>query len=85
MQQLAQDRRSCVMHRCPHGHLDRFEVQLTGLATVLKDDPEQAAYFSFDFLPDRFRRFFSWALSESSRGLMRQMFSFVSINVPLNS
>jgi hypothetical protein len=47
------------MHRCPHGHLDCFEIQLTGLAAVLKDDPEEFAYFAFDFLPDRFGRFFS--------------------------
>jgi hypothetical protein len=47
------------MHCRPHRHLDCFEVQLTGPATILKDDAEQSAYFAFDFLPDRFRRFFS--------------------------
>jgi hypothetical protein len=46
------------MHRRPPGHLDRFEIQLYGLATVLKDNPEQSAYFAFDLLTDRFRRLF---------------------------
>ena len=73
------------MHCRTQGHLDSFEVQMTGLATVLKDDPEQSAYFAFDFLPDRFCRFFSCGFSVSSKGLTRQMFSFVSIKVRLSS
>jgi hypothetical protein len=47
------------MHGGSHRHLDRFQVQLAGSAEVLKDDPEQPVYFAFDFVPDRFRRFFS--------------------------
>ncbi|MDQ2946241.1 MAG: hypothetical protein M3Y27_09925 [Acidobacteriota bacterium] len=58
-QQLTQGGRSGLMHRGPQGHFDGFEVQLTGLATVLKNDAEQSAYFALDFLPDCFRRFFS--------------------------
>ena len=73
------------MHRRPHSHFDGFQVQLTSLAAVAKDDPEQPAYFAFDLLPDRFRRFFSWGVSVSSRGLARQIFSFVSINERLSS
>lgn len=53
----------CGSPRLVHGgayrHLDRFEVPLPGFSTVLKDDTEQPVYFAFDFLPDRFRRFFS--------------------------
>jgi hypothetical protein len=55
--QRTQPRRSGLMHRSPHGHLDRCKVQLTRLAALLKDNPEQSAYFAFDFLPDRCRRF----------------------------
>jgi hypothetical protein len=47
------------MHGGSHRHLDSFQVQSACSAEVLKDHPEQRAYFAFDFLPDRFRRFFS--------------------------
>jgi len=73
------------MHGGPHRHLDGFQVQPACSPEVLKDDPQQPAYFAFDFLPDRFRRFFSCSDNVSSTGRERQMSSFVSINVPLNS
>jgi hypothetical protein len=57
-QQLAEHGRSGSMHGSPHCHLDRFQVESAGLALVLEDKPQQRAYFPFDFLPDRFRRFF---------------------------
>ncbi len=74
-----------LMHCRPHGHLDGFEVQLTGLAAALKDDAEQFAYFAFDFLMDRFRRFFSWAVRMSSTGRRRQIFSLTSTKARLSS
>ena len=77
-QQLAQCGRSGAMHGSAHCHLDRFQVESAGLALVLKYKPEQGAYFPFDFLPDRFRRFFSCGVSVSSTGLARQIFSFTS-------
>ncbi len=46
------------MHGCPHGHLDGLQIKSAGLALRPKDKPQQAAYCSFDFLADRFRRFF---------------------------
>jgi hypothetical protein len=46
------------MHGSPHRHLDRFQVESASLALVLKNKPQQRAYFPFDFLPDRFGRFF---------------------------
>jgi hypothetical protein len=58
-QQLAQCLRSGSMHGSPHSHLDRFQVQSACFALLLEDKPQQRAYFPFDFLPDRFRRFFS--------------------------
>ena len=38
------------MHGCPHGHLDGLQIESAGLALFPKDKPQQAAYFSFDFL-----------------------------------
>jgi hypothetical protein len=73
------------MHRRPHGHLDRFQIESAGLALLLKDEPEYRAYFPLDFLTDRFRRFFSCGVSVSSPGLTRQIFSLVSIKVRISS
>ena len=85
MQQLTQRACSGLMHRRPHGHLDSFQVHLASFAAFLKDDAEQTAYFVFDFPLDRFRSFFSCGVSVSSKGLARQMVSFVSIKVRLSS
>jgi hypothetical protein len=84
-QQLAHRGRSGLMHRSPHCHLDRFEVETASLAAVLKDDAEQPAYFVFDFPLNRFRRFFSWAVNASSTGLAWQIFSFTSSRLWLRS
>jgi hypothetical protein len=73
------------MHRSPHRHLDRFQIESASLALVLENDTQQRAYFPFDFLPDRFRRFFSCGVTVSSTGLARQIFSFVSTKVRLSS
>src|SRR5271167_273297 len=70
-QQLAQGGCSGPMHRRPHGHLNRFQIEFAGLALLLKDEPEYRAYFPLDFLTDRFRRFFpaaSACLRQASRG-----------------
>jgi hypothetical protein len=84
-QQLAQRGRSGPMHGGPHRHLDRFLVESAGLALVLKNKPQQRAYFPFDFLPDRFRRFFSCGVSVSSTGRARQIFSLTSSSPWLSS
>jgi hypothetical protein len=73
------------VHRSPHGHLDRFQIESAGLALLLKDEPEYRAYFPLDFLTDRFRRFFSCGVSVSSTGLVRQIFSFTSSRFWLSS
>jgi hypothetical protein len=73
------------MHRRPYRHLDRFQIEFAGFALVLQNQTQQAAYFPFDFLTDRFRRFFSCGDNVSSTGLARQIFSLVSIKVRLNS
>jgi hypothetical protein len=84
-QQLAQRGRSGPMHGSPHGHLDGLQIESAGLALVLKHKPEQGAYFPFDFLTDRFRRFFSCGGSVASTGLARQIFSFTSSRPWLSS
>jgi hypothetical protein len=61
-----------------HSHLDSFQVQPAGSPELLKDDPQQRAYFAFDFLPDRFRRFFSCAVSVSSTGRTAQSCSLTT-------
>jgi hypothetical protein len=73
------------MHGGAHGHLDRLQIEPAVLALVLKNEPEQRLYFPFDFLPDRFRRFFSCGVRVSWRGLARQIFSLMSIKVRLSS
>jgi len=72
------------MHGGTYRHLDRFQIQPACFPEVLKD-PEQPAYFAFDFLADRFSGFFSWVLNVSSSGLVRQMASLVSIKVALKA
>ena len=72
------------MHRSPHRHLDRFQID-SSLALVLENKTQQRAYFPFDFLSDRFGRFFSCGVRVSSTGLVRQIFSFVAIKVRLSS
>jgi hypothetical protein len=84
-QQLAQSRRSGPVHRGAHRHLDCFQIESARVALVLKDKTQQNTYFAFDFLPDRFRRFFSCDVRVSSTGLARQIFSLVSIKVRLRS
>ena len=84
-EQLAQCSCSGPVHRSSHRHLDGFQIDSARLTLILKNQTQQRAYFPFDFLPDRFRRFFSWAVSVSSTGLARQILSLVSIKVRLSS
>jgi hypothetical protein len=72
------------MHRGPHRHLDRFQIESAGLTLVLENKAQQRAYFPLNFLVDRFRRFFSCGVRVSSTGRARQIFSFVSIKLRLS-
>jgi hypothetical protein len=83
-QQLAQGGRSGLMQRCSQGHLDGFQIESAGLALLLKDEPENRAYFPLDFLLDGFRRFFSRGVRVSSTGRTRQIFSLVSTKVRIS-
>jgi hypothetical protein len=66
------------MHGGSHRHLCGFQVQPACLAEILKDDSEQSAYLAFDFLADRFGRFFSRGDEESSTGRARHIRAFTS-------
>jgi hypothetical protein len=68
-QQPAQRRSPRLMHGGSHRHLDSFQVEPACAPEIMKDDSEQPAYFAFNFLPDRVRRFFSCVLSVSAAGL----------------
>jgi hypothetical protein len=47
------------MHALANKHLDRFQIDASGLTAVGKDPLGETLYFASDFLLDRFDRFFS--------------------------
>jgi hypothetical protein len=82
LKQLAQGGGARPVQGRAHGHLRGFQIQAPGLAPLLEDDPQQLIYFARDLLLDRFRRFFSCSVGESSSvGRKRQ----ISALVPTNS
>jgi len=66
------------MHRGPHGHLHRFQIEAAGLAKILENEPQQPAYFPLDFPLKCCRRFFSCDDNELSSGRTAQSCSFTS-------
>ena len=40
-QELAQRRRTCLVQRRTHGHLDGFQIQTARFAAALEDEPQQ--------------------------------------------
>jgi hypothetical protein len=79
VQQFGQGGGARPVHSGAHGHLDRFQIHTTRGAAILEDHPQQLVYFTFDFLADRFGRFFSWADSRpSSTGRNSQICSLTS-------
>jgi hypothetical protein len=66
------------MHRGPHGHLHRFQIKTARLAKILKNEPEQPAYFPLDLALKRFSRFFSRGDKEFSIGRAAQSCSLTS-------
>ena len=75
---MAQGGSARLMHGGPHRHLDRFQVELSGFALVLKDDPEQVVYFALDFLLDHFGRFFFCTDTASAIGRTAQSCSLTN-------
>jgi hypothetical protein len=53
------------MHAFADEHLDRFDIDASGLAAVGKDFSGETLYFASGFLLDRFERFFSCSDSGS--------------------
>jgi hypothetical protein len=49
------------MHALADKHLDRFQIDTSGLSAIGKDLPGETSYFASGFLLDRFERFFSCA------------------------
>ena len=54
------------VHGGTYGHLQRFQIETPGLAPTLENDPQESIYFARDLLTDRFGRFFSCPVSDSS-------------------
>jgi hypothetical protein len=74
-----------MMHCRTQSHLDRFQIEPAGLALFVKDELKYRAYFTGNFLLDRFRRFFSCGVRVSSTGLARQILSLTSTRFRLSS
>jgi hypothetical protein len=81
LEQFSQRCGPSLMQGRTNSHLDGFQIQTTRLAATVENDEQQLIYFSRDFLADRFRSFFSWALSDSSStGRKPQIPAFTSTN-----
>ena len=83
-QQLRQRGGSGLVHGGPHSGLDRIQIVAAAGAALLKNQPQEAVYFAGNFLLDRLRRFFPWAVcSVCSTGRKRQIFRLTSTNSPV--
>jgi hypothetical protein len=79
LQQLSQGRSTGMMHRGADRYLVTLQIESSSRFSVAKNSAEQAFYFAGDFLLDRLRRFFSWAVcSACSIGRARQILRLVS-------
>jgi hypothetical protein len=83
LKEFGEQRGSGMVHRRPHPHLDRFQIQTAGLAAAREQDAQKLVYFARDFLADRFGRFFPSGESVSSTGRRRQILRLTSTNAPL--
>src|SRR5882672_12460114 len=84
-QQLRQRGSPRVVHGGSHRRLDRFQIEPTFAATLLKNNLQEPVYFAGNFLLDCLRRFFSWAVcSVCSTGRKRQILRLTSTNWPVN-
>jgi hypothetical protein len=73
------------VHRRTGRAFDRFQIEAARLALTGTDDFQQSIYFGADLLLNRFRRFFSCGVNDSSTGRAWQTFSLISSNSLLNS
>jgi hypothetical protein len=49
LQQLCQRGGPGLMHGCSHSRLDRFQIEPTVAAALLKNNPQEPVYFAGDF------------------------------------
>jgi hypothetical protein len=67
------------MHGGADGCLDTLQIKAAVDFAVAENDAQQLLYFAGNFLLDRFRRFFSWAVcAVCSTGRKRQIFRLTS-------
>jgi len=85
LEQAAESGRPGLMQSGAEGHFYRFQIHATGLVPLREDAAQQRGYFARDFALDRFGHFFSCAVSVSSTGRARQIFSLTSTKERSNS
>ena len=78
LQQLGQRGGARTVHGRAHCRLDCVQIQMPGLAPATENDAQESIYFARDFLADRFCSFFPCAVSVSSSGRTRQIFSLTA-------
>jgi len=79
LQQLRKGGSPGLMHRGADGCLYTLQIEAAGGLAVAENDAQQLLYFAGNFLANRFRRFFPWAVcSASSTGRKRQIFRLTS-------
>jgi hypothetical protein len=67
LQQLRQRGSSGLVHGGSHSGLDRFQIEPTVIATLLKNNPQEPVYFAGNFFLDCRRRFFPGLSARSAR------------------
>jgi hypothetical protein len=84
-QQLAEGGCAGPMQGGAQSHFHRLQIRLASLFMLGEDARQQRGYFARDLVLDRLGRFFSSAVSVSSTGRARQIFSLTSSKSRLNS
>src|ERR1017187_765777 len=75
-----------MMHRGPDRCLVALQIETAGRFLIAKNSADQLFYFAGDFLLDRLRLFFSWAVcSICSTGRARQIFRLTSTRSSVRS
>ena len=81
LQQLGQGGGARTVHGRADCRLDRFQIQMPGLAPATENDAQKLIYLARDFLADRFCSFFPWADGAASPiGRKRQTEALTSTN-----
>lgn len=78
MQEMMKRGSARPMHGGASGSFDCLQIETPLLTKTGENDLEQLVYFVGDLPMDRFRGFFSCAVTASSTGRSRQIFSLTS-------